>query len=184
MQAGHDARGADLYGVLLACYDLVLNDRSGFEPGELEQWGARLPSDGGESIDGDEADHLRCLQHLLSSAPTDFHHAGVRQTIGQLIEKALDSGSLSEANSILETAGVKVTRDQPRGRGLFVATAHPGLSLIFHGTHWGGGGSRTGSWSQALPRVPGATSGPAQRFAGVTIKTSWVPAFAIEEDGQ
>lgn len=175
---GHDARGADLYGTLLACMDLMLHDRSGFEPGEIETWAAKLPKvGGGESLDVDEPDHVRCLMHLLS-AQIDAHGSGVRRTIGHWVEQALDGGSTSQANDILETLGVKVARFRDQ-RGFFVATSHAGLSRIFADTHWSGGGSRTAPWSQALRRFPGAEIGPAQRFAGMTSKTTWLPEAAI-----
>jgi hypothetical protein len=179
IEGGHAARGADLYGTMLACMDLVLHERSGFEPGELEAWAARLPPGGaGETLDADEPDHQRCLTHLLS-APIDAFRGGVRQTLGQWIERALTGGSISDANALLETCGIKVVIDRARGAGLFIATAHSGLSVIFAGTHWGGGGSKTGPWSQALRRIPGAEIGNAQRFAGAVIKTTWIPATAL-----
>ena len=184
IEGGHDARGADLYGTLLACMDLVLFDRAGFGEGELEAWAIRLPPGGGESLDAAEPDHQRCLTHLLS-APVDAYRAGVRRTIGQWIADALGSSSDQPrtANAILETYGLKVAirdgEDRNFARGLYVATGHNGLSAIFNGTHWGGGGGKTGPWSQALRRLPGAEIGPTQRFAGAVIKTTWVPESAL-----
>jgi hypothetical protein len=90
-------------------WKLLLNERSGFELGELDEWAARLPPGGGESLDVDEPDHQRCLMHLLGW-PIDAYRTGTRRTVGQWIAEALGSTGDQPrvANHILETYGLKV----------------------------------------------------------------------------
>lgn len=62
---GHDGRGADLFGVLLALADLVLHDAppSG---DELVAWTQRLRAADIAARGDDAPDHVRCLEYLLS----------------------------------------------------------------------------------------------------------------------
>jgi len=184
IEGGHDSRGADVYGTVLACMAVVLFERDSFPPGELDFWVERLrPGVAGPEIV--EPDHHKCLVHLLT-ATVDAFRSGTRHTIGQWIADGLDAkGGPREANQILETYGLKVVfRGKERVAGVYIATSHTGLSGIFRETHWAGGGSKTSPWTQSLRRIPGAEPGASQRFAGATIKTTWLPAgaFAPEAD--
>jgi len=158
---GHDGRGQDTFGTLLACADLLLGDALLEELGlptienGLARWGEWLaPASLPEAEDGGE-NWRRCLNHLLT-ARIDAWRGGLRHTVGQLLDDLDTDGlSLADANAQLAQIDLRVRPamevipSQPRGWMLCVPNSSQMLAQVFKGEVWGGDGS-TGVWSGAL----------------------------------
>lgn len=180
---GHGGRGADQLGTLLAAADLALHDRppSG---DDLDDWAARLkPSGAGDQAD--DADHERCVAHLVTS-PVDVYRGGERKVLNHWLQAAagyLKGVDRYEAERVLATYGLKIHAE---GTELFLAVcnSHQGLAQIFAGTHWAGRSGAAGVWAQALRRVPGARLHTGLRFAGVQARCTLIPLAAAVLPGE
>ena len=186
---GHDGRGADVYGTLLACADLALSD-VGPSADDVEIWCEHLDALTLAADYDDAGDHDRCLQHLLTSVIDPWRNGALRTIADWLSEAAgrgKPDGSLGDpasAKNALETHGLKVTSREGY-HFLAVATNHQGLSRIFKGTKWEGQSGAPGGWNQSLQRVPRAAKGGPLRFNGVNIRVTLLPVEAAigDEDG-
>lgn len=193
--AGHRARGADQYGVVLACADLMLNDRNEPHSDELAEWCELLPAEK-DTL----RDHQNCVGHLLTAIVDPFRGGG-RRTIAQWIGDAVAHPGpdrpdpLGEANRVLETYGLKVEIEAAIGRvgeptlghgpqWLHVANTHRGLAQLFEGSHWAGMSGTSSPWVQALMRVPGATRSW-RRFAGYGARATRLPLeYLLRDEAQ
>lgn len=174
---GHDSRGADTFGTLLALADLVLSE-GGYlsdnvvdaDPDYEEVWGQMSPallSEYTEAIPNWQA----CLEHLLASRPREWK-TGAPASIGGacrnflagvLFEKP-DGGvgvrtehvaqDLNEVNALLAYAGCRVFRDGKTGFSLFISNNHPGLLAIYEMTDWKGIPGAPGPWNKAMGNAP------------------------------
>ena len=179
--AGHDARGCDQFGTLLACADLMLHDHPP-DSETLADWGERLKVAKGWS----EEDHEKCVTHLMTTV-LDVYRDGRRRTVGDWVcqaagVKGFAAGGVDEldANKVLQTFGLKVVSEMGVKR-LAVANSHEGLSRLFVGSRWA-----DGVWVQALRRVSGAEPRDSLRFAGFKVRCTVIPAAAVtgaEDDG-
>lgn len=179
--AGHDSRGGDQFGTLMALCDVLMNDHT---PDEnfMSYWLQLLDKKGMAYGDDEQADHERCVQHLLTS-PCDFYRSGERHTIGQWIQQAAGrlKGKSSdddkyEARRMLQNLGLlvqdKLTGSVPRAV-LQVANNHQGLAAIYRDTHWGALSGTSGVWAQAFRRMKNASSDQ-QRFSGAKLRCTCV----------
>ncbi|MBF0169386.1 MAG: hypothetical protein HQL45_17400, partial [Alphaproteobacteria bacterium] len=166
---GHAGRGADQFGTLLACADILLHENEPTTDELLEMataLGAAQLAEVGET----EADHTKCIAHLLS-AQLDVYHKNHRHTVARWVSWAF--GGDTEAPSILPSFGLAVI-ERDGLRWLAVSNSHQGVAKIFEGTHWAGKANTTGVWVQALDRVPGAM--PFQhRFEGQKARCRILP---------
>ena len=197
---GMDGRGADQFGTLLACADLVLAPEVDDVPdaASIEIWIDAM-KELHEQREGEEArDHERCVQHLISS-PIDLGR-GDRQLVMQLINRARgrqpdllsadpSSQAYEDARAETERAtlqlgqyGLRLWIDThaPHEEFLAVANAHQGLQAIFAGTHWSARSGAAGVWVQALRRVPGARVGRPMRFNGVNMRCTLIPLQQLD----
>lgn len=200
-QMGFDGRGADQFGTLLACADMLLApgldvpEASAIEP--YLEWMKDLHVE----REGEEArDQERCAQHLISS-PLDTGGRDrrlVMQWINQArgtspdqlqLPAANDAGMWNEQKADMERAtlilgqyGLKLWIDPHNDHQeyLAVANAHQGLQTIFAGTHWSARSGAAGVWVQALRRIPGARVGAPMRFNGVNMRCTLVPLQQID----
>ena len=187
MAVGHNARGADQYGHLLAMADLLL---VGGEPSsdDTSEIVSELSAESVSGETGQSSDWRRCLTHLFSQ-PLDVHRSGTRFTVGEWIMGAasLDHAPeacrpAKEANVHLKRHGMQVVGDG-RHAQLEIMNDHEALRVLFRDTHWGGG-----VHSQAIERVEG-WSKPKQAvrtWSGVRSRVSAFPLsswFSEDEDG-
>lgn len=179
--AGHNSRGQDQFGTLLAMADLVL---WGGEPNAevsaeyVEQLDAELlHADTGQSHDWQ-----RFINHLFSQ-PLDIHRQGVRYTLGQWIMVAanLDGkpaglGEPLDANAHLMRYGIKVTKPGKRAE-IEIANNHSGLAPLLKDTHWAGG-----VHTQAVERIEGwyRPKQNVRTWAGVPVRVSAFPLSSID----
>lgn len=180
MSVGHSGRGADQFGTLLACADLLFAD-SVPDGDTLETWGKALARDTLAEAEDDVDDHERCIQHVLTS-PIDVYRGGQKRQVGDWIAVAAgyvhgDDDPL-EANKVLASYGLKVIWED-RTPWLAIANSHQGLASIFRETHWAAKSGSLSGWVQAVRRIPGAQRGTGLRFAGVPAKDTRVPITSI-----
>jgi len=181
--AGHDARGCDQFGTLLAMADLALHQ--GEPPAErLALWAGKLAADVvGAQVD-QSSDWQRCLNHLLGQH-LDIYRSGDRFTVWQWVMAAAglrdDPDQIKAANA-LPSYGLRVDGRADTAE-LVVANNHPMLAKLFEGSHWYAPAGQTGVWVQAIKRIPGARpSEAAVRFNGpkcraYRFKLTVVPNF-------
>jgi hypothetical protein len=177
--AGHKARGADQYGMLLACADLLLHDDEAIPSDELEMWARRLRPSKVAVYSDQKRDHQRCIDRIMS-AVIDPYRNGSRRTIAQWISDAMDpiEDQPRAANKVLETYGLAVERtDGPAGTAwwLLVANTHAGLAELFSGSHWAPSSGTSAPWVQALRRFAGAAPVAQHRFAGYPARATRLP---------
>lgn len=205
---GHAGRGADVFGTLLACADLLLGD-SGDEGVEL--WARQLAADQLMELSDEMSNAARCVQHLSSSALPPV--AGkAPMSVGRWCLVALIGDEMSAAKDRLGGAGMRVVQRRTREDGkegfgdpgpdvelprrlagsapiddlfLAVATTHRGLDPIFHGTPWQGRAGAAGGWGQALRRIKGhIANAKAVRIDGKTQACTMVPLAALVDLGK
>jgi hypothetical protein len=181
-ESGHRARGADQYGILLACADLMLHDHNEISSDEMARWCELLPPEPDAA-----RDHQNCVAHLLT-APIDPYRGGGRRTISQWLIDAISAepDQPATANRALETYGLSVEIEPAPGwvlgqppltplRWLYVANTHRGLAQLFEGSHWAGQSGTSSPWVQALRRVPYAVATDRKRFAGYQARATKLP---------
>ena len=182
--AGHSGRGADVYGTLLACADLALNDHPPTAD-DFEIWGERLDAATLAERDDDVADHDRCINHLLTSS-IDLYRHGMRRTVGSWILEAAGrgdpdggSGDVAMAQKALAMHGMRVEARKDGARFLVVANVHEELSRIFRDTKWQGQSGAAGGWTQSLRRIEGAKPTEGLRFQGAYSRATRIPLVAV-----
>jgi hypothetical protein len=165
---GYSARGADVFGTMLAAADLLLEDEE-LHSDFADEMVSEVFIDDDMGFDQD-----LCLQHLLTSLlpPNGPNQRSVGHWIGDVCDgddagaipaaqrDQLDYEKIENAKSARETLGtfgLKIASDDRDGRRyLFVANTHHALSRLFQGTPWAGPAGRTSGWARSLSRLPGA----------------------------
>lgn len=192
VNGGHGGRGADVFGTLLACADLVLFDASP-ETEALSGWSAKLKAANMSEIDDANHDHL--LDHLRTTV-LDVYRNGIKKTVGQImLEAAGKAGEenfdvTAESQRVLGTYGMRYlvhpAGHELEGEWLAFANSHQGLAGLLQGTYWNKRSGTTGVWVQALERVQGARKSKSSvRFSGVGSRCVLVPfAQVLPEDGE
>jgi hypothetical protein len=176
---GHNARGVDVFGTLLAAADLLLSD------GDVDaDTAAELASKLDVSIlpeaDDDASDEQRWL-HLLLSSVVPLDGAGAKNSVAEWIRQALKHQAFDapriEADRVLANVGIKIIRPKTgAGAPVFfaIANAHTGLDKLHVNTHWAGRSGAAGVWVQAARDLPGAQA-TLQRFAGPPTRGTMIP---------
>lgn len=163
---GHDQRGQDTFGTLLAMADMALSERGflneqhpdddphaeeiwkGMEPAAMPEYSDRTPN------------WLSCIHHVLASRPRDWKTGGdVKASIGAQIDAFLDefhdkahmSAEIAKLNQVLALGGVMVRFGNTNVKWqLCLPNSHPQLSRIFEGTDWPGKANAPGGWIKAI----------------------------------
>jgi len=191
MDAGHDARGADQLGTMLAARHLVLFDHLPDEE-DLEIWKDRLAAREWKQNLDQATDAERCLDHLLNSRP-DAYSGGSRRTVAELVRVWCKDESTDnerrEANELLMVGGMKMqpVKDHPFPF-LAVQKRHPMLSRMFEGTDWEARQGYTGGYVASLSRFKedGGITDHNVRFQGRSPKCVMIPTPVLfgTEDGK
>lgn len=178
--AGADERQADQYGTLMAGAELLLEDEplDSDSRAEIIAMMAGLLAEAAASGE-DEGEGQQCLTHLWTSRAETWT-GGSKQTIGQLLLRALEDSAIDERGA-LEACGIKVQRTIVQG-GTRV-TLHPSqctvaiavegaeLERVFRGTRW-----ELRAWNSALRHLDGAEASTSTiRFAGARIRATIIP---------
>lgn len=168
-EGGHTARGADVFGTLLACMDLALYDHLP-DPDTQRDWTEKLRARDLAELADEQAVEQSCLLHLLTKR-IDGYKGGQSYTVGQWVQFAAARDALGQAeqaardaNDVLRSYGMEVREApedkdmrRPKWPGLFlwVAYRHASLGTIFDRTQWQGRPGATGGWVQHLTWLPG-----------------------------
>lgn len=169
-RAGHTGRGADVFGTLLACQDLLRFDVLP-DSDTLDEWGRRLAIGGLAEMAGDMPVDQECLLHLMTK-PLENYRGGLAYSVGEWVRRAAErdltghpTDLATGAAPVLELIGLevkpapldKVTR-RPKWDGLFlwVPYRHMGLARLFERSKWQGGAQTVGGWVQHLGWLEGA----------------------------
>jgi len=190
----HAARGADQFGTLLACADLLLFDGPP-DPDTLDAWTADLGAKAIAARTDDAADHERMVRHLLSSI-LDVYRGNKRVTVAGAVMAAAKRETVDPvdtpegAQAALQTYGIKVHelgQGEAAGDGaavqfLALANNHQGLAHLFERTHWAARSGAVGGWVQACMRVLDARAGNL-RFEGVATRCWLLPLDAVFGEG-
>ncbi|MFA5580520.1 MAG: hypothetical protein WDA25_01045 [Paracoccaceae bacterium] len=188
-QAGHAARGADQFGTLLACTDLLLNDTAPSED-DLAGWEQMVSAAALAETGEDVSDADRCLSHLLTSSVA-LDGGGRPQAVAHWVGRALrdieDGIGPNDRNAEkqLYVYGLRVVeRRADNSRWLAVANAHQGLARLFAGSHWQARSGAAGVWGQSLQRLAGALAGQNVRINGRGTKCVLVPMALVRDEGE
>lgn len=195
-EVGHGGRGADQFGVLLACADLLLADKVPTLE-EARGWADETAADAlGETRSIMSQSHS-CLAHLLTSTVTldgGSRPLSIMQWIGRAaddMDKVLmpDEEPDKVAERAMAVIGLRVIQQKkdapgrPAGsRWVAVAASHQGLARIYAGSHWQGRSGAEGVWGQSLARLPGALADANVRMAGRQTKCVLVPMALVRDD--
>ncbi|MDP2207045.1 MAG: hypothetical protein Q8K65_12155 [Alphaproteobacteria bacterium] len=179
-QAGHGGRGADLFGTLLTCYDVLAHDGLPTTD-ELDEWKAHMQRSTLAETESVMSDAEKCLLHLASSH-CDVYRDGMKRTVGSWIEQAANmhpSNPVEDAQKVLAAHGLRVQGDYKDGF-LLVANDHQGLRAVFAGSRWG-----DGVWRQSMRRIVGAAASTSStNFGGSASRYTKVPLSALFADDQ
>jgi hypothetical protein len=173
---GHTARGADVFGTLLACLDLGLHDKQ-MDSETAAEWAMELHASHLAETAEQTSDEDQVLRFLLSTlVPRNAPNA---RAIGELVRDASNEwgGDAGRADEILMNYGMHVSREN--GEMVFsIANQHAELYRLFQGTQWETPAGLTGIWVQALRRLPQANVGRV-RFAGGQVRATMLPVSQV-----
>jgi hypothetical protein len=165
-RAGHDSRGQDTFGTLLACADILTGTQ---DAGDLRLPFMAYEPDGetliaqfaaADMVEYEDAeDNWRLGLNRILSTHIEAWKGGAQRTMGQVLE-SLYAGRMDfeDAKLLAQVAGMslcKPTKDYPY-YGLFVPNQHPELQKLFIG-HKLYGEPGAGVWSGALRQAPPGT---------------------------
>ena len=173
--AGHDARGADLFGTLLACADLAQHDEAPTSD-DLEAWGELLNRQALDARFDIKPDEALCASRLLSSH-LDAYRDGRTRTVADWIETAKEEligkkdikPEQASSNDVLAQFGIKVLPTEDEKCAVAIANNHEALNRMFLNTRW-----QNGVWRQALGRFA-ETHTSNLKFAGYASRCIVVP---------
>lgn len=177
-EQAHDARGADVYGTLLAAAHVVLDDGQPSHAA-IEPWLHLLSAEDLAARSDREDDEVSCLHHLLASQIEPSK--GSRRTVSEVIQQAMQDVLIngmrpdeSHGLTVLQRHGMRLEIGAPPYH-LVVANRNPSLAPLYRGQRWGTASGTDGSWSQSLRRLDGAIISGAVRFAGVVSRGVAIP---------
>jgi hypothetical protein len=164
---GHDGRGQDTFGTLMAVADLVIDhdaEALGLEIGpnaeNFERWRPLLEASTLWEYEDATENWRLCLSHLLSKR-IEAWRGGTRHTVGEVIAefwegfKNPDALGYTAARKLLEQTGLTITKPTTAEEhfSLLVPNQHPLLHELFKDSKWQGELS-AGTWAGALRQAP------------------------------
>lgn len=178
VEAGHESRGGDTWGVPMALAHLVLGDaamdEAGFPFEDLRGW---APLVGREAVarEGDEIGNWRGAIRHLFGARIDVWKSGATTTVGRLIDGMRETGPdttiISEVKRQLADVGLglrakgapaKGEAERPGWKegceGWWLGVPNEGDQLwrLYEGTNWGSKVRGKGGWGDAMRQAPEA----------------------------
>lgn len=162
---GHDGRGQDTLGVLLACADLAIAGDVAVELGidmydDVSSWGDALAPATMLEYEDRSANWLGCLRHLLTSR-VEVWRSGLRNTVGALLDSldnrdtSFDTGCQDlglTGLSVIQPGKHETWRD---GDGWFLCVPNESqqVAALFKDTKWAGAPGAS-VWKSALRQAP------------------------------
>ena len=176
IKAGHKARQANTFGVLLSAawmlrYKSVPDETDVAEM--VEQLDPRLLAARQFSLSPQE----ECLTHLLT-----FHlskwRGGETQPVEELMQEYITGGEHADAaQRTLKRNGLAIVRRDDRTY-LAIASNHSALGTVYKGTRWAGG-----SWASTLAMTRGAIGSAKVRFSGPQQRCTLIPQHYFRSPG-
>lgn len=170
---GHDGRGQDTLGVLLACADIALGPELAEELGvpmvdDIGRWSELLATSTMLEYEDNSANWRNCLRQLLTS-PVEAWRGGKRHTVGQMLHdlmsgNVIDEGAaageevdLNKANEYLAQAGLRVLPPgKVKGERWLLAVPNDSqlVARLFGRENLFAGVPGAGIWKEALRQAP------------------------------
>lgn len=187
-EAGHSARGQDVFGTLLGIADVLLHNELP-DSDSLETWKALMPAASLAETGGVADDAEACLAHLLTTS-IESVNKGARETVGwwaaraagivlERGEEEIEPAARRVAQRTLNNFGlaVKCQRGAPC---LAVAHKHTGLARIFDKTQWASRPGAEGVWRQSLDRLADRQVGGSELksvpvWVGSSVRATLIP---------
>ena len=179
MSEGLTARAADQIATILAGADILLYNHP---PEDADSWQERMqtaqPLIQDWQWDEEENEGQQCLTKLYSSLITPYGRE--EKTIATMILEGMDSQSGNFARDALKQIGILIKDYHTQAPHLLIANNHEGLSRVFKGSKWEGGG-----WITALRYLDEVTSAPLPvRFSGVLSRATIIPSPLLPQKGE
>lgn len=161
---GHDSRGQDTFGILLACAHMLLGDEgldeAGYDVESFADWSVQLAAANLPERENARENWRACLETLLS-ARVDAWRNGKRHSVGGLLDDLLGGDNsqmaLEQTRDQLAQAGLGLVGPKlsaaPGEWLLAIPTNGQAVAALFRDTPWGGAGG-IGSWTEALRQGP------------------------------
>lgn len=163
---GHNARGADQFGTLLAGAWFATQDGVP-QTHEVADWIGPLDPSQLSEVMAARPGWRRCLDHLFSSQPDMWRSGKTYRSIGALLEayfKGLtseDGIKLDVVRAALGEAGLALVSRPGRAENLWrdslwlaVPDEHQALAKLFEDTSWAARRGAPGAWGRALDEMP------------------------------
>lgn len=155
---GHDGRGQDAFGTLLAVATVMMGWGNLGPTGILtsSEITRLLSRDALSELEDIDDNWAKCLGYLLS-VEVDAWRNNTSTSIGQLLDGYLSHRTdrpvdFQTLETQLPKAGVRVIK-RDGGDWLFIQNNHPKLHALFQGSEWAGTPTQ-GGWSNALRQAP------------------------------
>lgn len=205
--AGHDSRGADQFGALLAAGDLLLNDEVPSDE-EIAHWVGLVAPNRMHEVSEAVSDHEACLQRITTYM-VQARGGDERQALGSWIGKAVAAAMPSAFDDTdrhgdrLQELGLKLVNaewhdEEKDGAGavtkpgrwgakayqphlpgfLAVAASHQALAEIYRGSKW------AGIHRQSLARCDDAIEPVKVKFGRLSLTAVLVPLYAVLDDSE
>lgn len=175
-QGGHDARGAEQFGALLAAAHIAEFDTAP-TAAQLKRWAGLLKA-GALSETANKTDDWReCLNHLCDVTPEGLRNkGGLMPNLGsRLAGFRKNPTGLEDVRQICAMLGLALSF--PKGKvptfdngRLFIPCSHPETRKAFAGTTWEGVPGATGVWHTTLQRADENMIWPGECGAGLDKK--------------
>jgi hypothetical protein len=181
-RAGHDSRGCDQFGTLLAVAQLMLSDDSPSAE-SLKQTEAQFDAAAWRETAETQSEAQKCLDWLAQSSP-DVFKGGQKRAISQILADYFDpqlSEQRPQYKDQLAAAGLAIVVTRDRDLMLAVPYTHRAVAAMFQGTRWAGTAGMTGGWIEALTRLAGVRLGCTSRIAGRETRCLHVPIGLLVE---
>lgn len=200
---GHDGRGQDTYGALLACADLLLGPELADDLGvpmvdDLGKWSELLGTASMLEYEDRSANWLGCLRFLLT-AKVEAWRSGQQHTVGALLDEAQrEFGAQHFQDTLVKTRAMLAQADLglmvpgqvfPVEDGFVLAIPNESqlIATLFRDSVWAGAPNAS-VWKSALRQAPAnVVSSDASinrvRINGVQRRCAMVKLKALEEEG-
>lgn len=173
------ARAADQIATILSGADIFLYDHPPEDADSLhERLQTARPLIQDWQLDEEENEGQQCLTKLYSSPIAPYGRE--EKTIATMILEGLDSQNGQYAREALKQIGILIKDHHAQDPYLLIANNHEGLSRIFRGSKWEGGG-----WITALRYLDDVESAPQPvRFSGILSRATVIPAALLPQKGE
>jgi len=157
---GHDARGADQFGALLAAGHIADRDEDPTKE-QLEHWATALKASYLTETAHKTDDWRECLRHLLDVIPEGMRMKNdIRPNLGaRLAQFRRQPGGLEDLARLATSVGCAISFKKGdvqtwENARLFIPYSHPETAKLFAGTTWAGIPGAGGVWHTTLQRAP------------------------------